>query len=332
MHTENKNNCESGQTPIAYIVFRRPQHTRETFEPIRAYRPSKLFIIADGPRAPHPEDIDLCREVRDIVSDVDWPCAVKCNFAEHNLGCELRVSSGLDWVFSMVDRAIVLEDDCLASPDFFSFCDVLLERYQDSESVWVVSGNSYQPQFKRGEGSYYFSKYPDIWGWATWRRAWCHYRHDLPFLDDWQNSDHWKKCFPTRFEQRYFHNVFHQALTRSVDTWDYQWTGCAIHGGGLAATPNANLVQNIGFDSEGTHTTDPTHAFRYRITTLGPIVHPSEIAVDIEADEYYMRAVLKGTRQRFVNRLLNRARSIAKDCLPPAVVRFIGRFVNRYSS
>ena len=111
--------------PIAYIIFNRPRHTRETFELIRAQRPAKLFIIADGPRDGHPTDAQRCEEVRAIVQNIDWPCEVQRNYATQNMGCKLRVSSGLDWVFSQVDAAVVLEDDCVPNVDFFSFCDDL---------------------------------------------------------------------------------------------------------------------------------------------------------------------------------------------------------------
>ena len=307
-HTKQIADLAIGQTPVAYFVFKRPQHTRVTFAAIRAYRPAQLFLIADGPRANHPGDVEKCSEVRRIVTDIDWPCDIKLNFSDANLGCGCRVSSGLDWVFSLVDRAIILEDDCFASPEFFSFCDDLLERYRDHDSIWVVSGNSYQPQFRRGGGSYYFSKYPDTWGWATWRRAWRQYQHNLPFLETWKNSSNWKKAFPARSERKHFERVFHLALSGAVDTWDYQWVGCVSYAGGLSATPNANLVKNIGFDMDGTHTKTLTEAFNYELTSLGAIIHPSKIEPNVSADEYH-RLKFQNCGQRSIRkRILDRAK------------------------
>jgi hypothetical protein len=273
------------QAPVAYIVFNRPQHTRRTFEAIRAHRPARLFIIADGPRPDRPDDVERCQEVRRIVADVDWPCQVQSDLAATNLGCARRVSSGLGWVFSHVERAIVLEDDCVASPTFFAFCEQLLERYRDDDAVWVVNGNSYQPQFRRGDGSYYFSKYPDTWGWATWRRAWSRYQHDLPFLEEWLGSRQWVEGTPVKSERRYLEHAFRQALAGELDSWAYRWTACILHGGGLCATPNANLVRNIGFDEEATHTRGG--GLEYEVTGLGPIEHPSAVRADVEADAYF---------------------------------------------
>ena len=279
----------AGRAPVAYLVFNRPRHTLRTFEAIRACRPPKLFIVADGPRESHPSDIERCAEVRRIVSNVDWPCEVHRDFSDVNLGCGRRVSSGLTWVFSAVERAVILEDDCLASAEFFAFCGELLERYRDDPAVWVVNGNSYQPQFRRGSGSYYFSKYPDTWGWATWRRAWQHFRYDLPFLEAWRRSPQWDACFPVKAEGRYFEHVFRAAAEGRIDTWDYQWTACVMHGGGLCATPNANLVRNIGFDDEGTHTLDRASAHAYEVTEPGALVHPSAVRADADADAFYRR-------------------------------------------
>jgi len=274
-------------SPVAYFVFNRPRHTRQSFAAIRAQKPPQLFIIAEGPRERHPEDVARCREVREIVEVIDWPCTIHRNYSGTNLGCKKRISGGLDWVFSQVDRAIILEDDCVAAPEFFSFCDTLLEVYKDNEKVWVVNGNSYQLKHQRGAASYYFSKYPDCWGWATWRRAWINYEGELPFLEEWIGSERWGAAFPFKAEQQYWSQKFRMVKRRRIDTWDYQWVACMNYEGGLAATPNANLVKNIGCDSEGTHTNECDQECVYDPSALGTIVHPSEIKADFEADELY---------------------------------------------
>lgn len=278
---------ESGKAPVAYLVFNRPRHTRTTFAAIRAYRPSQLFVVADGPRPGRPDDAERCAEVRRIVAEVDWPCDVQRDYSDVNLGCARRVSSGLDRVFSQAESAIVLEDDCLASADFFLFCEALLARYRDDPRVWVVNGNSYQPQFRRGDGTYYFSRFPDTWGWASWRRAWRNYSHNLPFLDEWLGSPYWSRQFPSTTESRYFRETFRETLDGVIDSWAWRWTACVIHGHGLCATPNANLVQNIGFDADATH----THGTRlaYEHTSLGALEHPRAVGADIEADAFYAR-------------------------------------------
>jgi hypothetical protein len=233
------------------------------------------------------EDVRRCAEVRSVVSKIDWPCEATRDYSETNLGCARRVSSGLTSAFEAVDRAIVLEDDCLASAEFFSFCDALLERYAETDTVWTVNGNSHQPQFRRGDGAYYFSRYPDSWGWATWRRAWRNYRHDLPFLEAWLRSREWELAFPHKAERRFLEHMFRETANGAIDSWAFRWMACVMHGEGLCATPNANLVKNIGFGDEATNTRNA--GFDYELTSLGRLEHPSVIRADDEADAYFRK-------------------------------------------
>src|SRR6185436_19386626 len=165
--------------PVALIIFNRPDLTARVFEAIRQAQPRQLFVIADGPR--NPDDERLCNEARQVVAHVDWKCDVRTDFSQTNLGCGRRPASGIDWVFSQVAEAIILEDDCIPAPSFFHFCERLLEHYRNDTRVMHISGNNYLPADKRSSEreaqsrSYYFSKYTFSCGWATWRRAWKHY-------------------------------------------------------------------------------------------------------------------------------------------------------------
>ncbi len=288
------------QTPIAYIIFNRPQHTTQTFAAIRAQKPSQLFIIADGPRPDHPTDADRCKAVRAIVEQIDWPCEVHRNYADANLGLKRRVSSGLDWVFSQVERAIVLEDDCLPHPDFFRFCDELLERYADDDRVAVITGNNFQDGQKRGDASYYFSKYNHCWGWATWRKAWLHYQGDLPFWPEWQSSEAWHRLTPDSVERRYWNKIFERVRAKQIDSWAYPWTASVWFKGGLTATPNVNLVSNIGFGAESTHTASADSPLADMATnSLGNITHPRSVLQDVVADHFVFDNVFGGRLERF---------------------------------
>jgi hypothetical protein len=288
------------RTPIAYIVFNRPQHTEKTFAVIREQRPSQLFLIADGPRQNFKTDIERCTKVREILMQIDWPCEVHRNYADSNLGLKRRVSSGLDWVFSKVERAIILEDDCLPNPDFFNFCDELLERYADNERVAVVTGNNFQDGQKRSDASYYFSKYNHCWGWATWRRSWQHYQENLPFWNEWRLSEAWFRLTPDRLERSYWNKIFEEVQAQRIDSWAYPWIGSVWFMGGLTATPNVNLVSNIGFGPESTHTASAESPLS-NISTykLGAITHPTLVQQNINADKYVFDNVFGGRLKRF---------------------------------
>jgi hypothetical protein len=291
--------------PIAYVIFNRPRHTKVTFDAIREARPSKLFIIADGPRIGHPTDAARCAEVRLIVEQIDWPCEVHHNYADQNMGCKLRVSSGLDWVFSQVEAAVVLEDDCVPNPDFFSFCEELLLRYATDERVWVITGNNFQQGKRRGDASYYFSKYNHCWGWATWSRAWKHYRVDMPFWPEWQSQSSWKQRMPDLVEREVWATTFDRVKRGEIDTWDYQWTACVWHHGGLTATPNVNLVTNIGFGPDATHTVTGDDQAGLPTARLGVLTHPKRVVQNNNADRFVFNRNFGGREhpKRLVNRL-----------------------------
>ena len=292
-------------TPIAYIIFNRPRYTRQTFAAIRAAQPSELFLLADGPRATHPDDITLCAEVQEIVSNIDWPCVVHRNFSPINLGLKGRVSSGLDWVFSQVERAIILEDDCLPHPDFFNFCDELLERYADDERVWVITGDNHQQGKRRGEASYFFSHYSDCWGWATWRRAWNHYEGDIAFWPQWRASQQWQGMGLDTVETKFWTDIFSRVYSNSISSsWFYPWLGSIWHGGGITATANVNLVSNIGIGPDATHTIARAEQPGAPVSALGTLVHPANLEINREADLCTFNHRHGGLRLRFPYTLL----------------------------
>lgn len=300
------------KTPVAFCIFNRPQHTKQTFAAIRAQRPSQLFIIADGPRPNHPKDTESCKAVRAIVEQIDWPCEVHRNYADANLGLKRCVSSGLDWVFSQVESAIMLEDDCLPNPDFFRFCDEMLERYVDDDRVAVITGNNFQNGQKRGDASYYFSKYNHCWGWATWRRAWQYYQGDLPFWPEWRSSLAWHQLTPDSVERRYWNKIFEGVRANKIDSWAYPWTASVWFKGGLTCTPNVNLVSNIGFGPDSTHTASADSPLAEMATnTIGNITHPSSVQQDVEADHYVFNCVFGGRFERFPHIIYSFPRRIA---------------------
>lgn len=236
------------ETPVAFIVFNRPEPTRRVFAAIRAARPTTLLVIADGARAGRDGEAERVAAVRAIVAEVDWPCRVLTDFAAVNMGCGARVSSGLDWVFAQVDRAIVLEDDCLPSPSFFRFCETMLGAYRDDRRIFAISGSNFGGA-TTGTGHYY-SDYALMWGWATWADRWAEYRFTATDAAAVITTKWWKNPIKCLYWQR----IFRQLNRGLIDTWDYQWLLTLWRNGAVAVRPPVNLVQNIGFGADATHT------------------------------------------------------------------------------
>ena len=280
----------SFKTPILFLIFNRPDTTVKVFEEIQKRKPKYLYVAADGPRKNILGEVELCHQTRDIIKQVDWDCDVKTLFREQNLGCGKAVSSAITWFFENVEQGIILEDDCLPHPDFFNYCEELLDKYKYNEQVMLISGDNFQNRIKRSEESYYFSAYPHIWGWATWRKNWNKYDYLLEKTSTKEFKVISKEYFPLWTEQQVWLDKFLLMKKKAIDTWDYQFVFSIWINKGLSILPNVNLVSNIGFLENSTHTSDPNHKFANIPTqNILPLKHPSTIERNLVADEYFYK-------------------------------------------
>ena len=281
-------------TPVTFIIFNRPDTTLRVFKEIEKIKPKKLLIIADGPRIEKKGEVELVKKTRSIIDRVDWDCEVLTNFSKKNMGCKNRVSSGLDWVFKQVEESIILEDDCLPNLSFFRFCQELLSRYRDDQRIGIISGVNHLsdlPNYQmRNNDSYIFSKANHIWGWATWRDRWQK-TYDVD-LKSWPiiKGEGWLKdlCRGKELEVKQLTEALDQVYKKKTNAWAAQWTfSCLLHGR-LSIIPCTNLICNIGFGKNSTHTHDlsswlanmPTGTVNF------PLIHPLGM---IESYEYDLR-------------------------------------------
>lgn len=301
------------KTPVAFIIFKRPETTEKVFEAIRKARPKKLLVVADGPRNERLGEAEKCQLTRAIVEKVDWECNVLKNYSENNLGCAKRVSSGLNWVFEQVEEAIILEDDCLPEPTFFRFCEELLERYRYDERVASISGQNIQLGRRRTEYDYYFSRYNHIWGWATWRRAWQNYDFNMKLwpeignrnflydiLGDTQGVKIWTKVFQNMYD------------SNKYNTWDFQWQfACWIHNS-LGILSNVNLISNIGFGAESTHVSSKNsgHANLSTEPIEFPMKHPPFMIRNLEADKFTLKTLFSSLDPTLLQRFIWKSKKI----------------------
>lgn len=298
-------------TAVLFLVFNRPDNTARVFEAIRLAKPPRLYVAADGPREGWEGEADRVAKVREIASAVDWPCEVITLFREINLGCKYAVSGAITWFFEQEEQGIILEDDCLPHPEFFPYCEQLLSRYKDDHRVMAITGDNFQAGQKRGAASYYFSVFNHVWGWASWRRAWAHYDVEMKFWPAWRDSPDWADFWKDSVAKRYWQKIFDSVYRGEIDTWDYQWTASIWRQDGLTATPNVNLVSNIGFGEDATHTKSKKSKHSELSTlALGEVSHPQHVERDRLADAYTFDHNFGGRDLRFpfsVISLLRRA-------------------------
>jgi glycosyltransferase involved in cell wall biosynthesis len=294
------------QTPIVLCVYNRPHLARQVLEALRSARPSHMLLVADGPKRDDLVDCLKCEEVLDLFKDtLDWPVHVEWNVSSVNMGCRRRFTTGLAWAFDRVEEAIVLEDDCVPHPSFFKFCNALLEHYRSDPRVALISGSSFQVEADDFPASYFFSRYPLTWGWAGWRRTWELYDANIDAWERLRETPWLSELLADPVAIAYWRYMFDQ-VRRGFNTWDYSMTFSCWRVGALAVHPFRNLVRNIGYGEDATHTRDqnsifanmPTHEMPF------PLVHPDRVQRTPACDEQIESVAFSGAaKQRIRDRL-----------------------------
>lgn len=248
------------KTPILFIVFNRPDVTQIVFNILKELKPKYLYVSADGPRKNKADDFELCKKTRDVISQINWECEIKTLYRTENLGCGLAVSGAISWFFNHVNKGIILEDDCLPNISFFKYCELLLNLYENNEKIMHIGGTNFQNGKIWGNEEYYFSKLAHVWGWATWKRAWDLYDYNIKPFYLFVRENKINNYYSNKKIAQFCLENFKKAYHHKIDTWDYQWTFTILNNNGVAVIPNTNLVSNIGFREDATHTTE-SHEF-----------------------------------------------------------------------
>ncbi|MDH4199246.1 MAG: nucleotide-diphospho-sugar transferase [Spirochaetia bacterium] len=278
------------KTAVLFLIFNRLDTTKQVFEAIRMAKPPRLYIAADGARESREGEAKKVQEVRDYVtSHIDWQCEVKTLFRDRNLGCKYAVSAAITWFFENEEMGIILEDDCLPCQSFFWFCEQLLEKYKNDMRVWHISGASMlTSDILINNDSYYFSRYNHIWGWGSWANRWKYYNIKMPLFPDFLINGFIKNITKNKLLQTFWLYNFKKAFDGEIDTWDYQWYFTTWSCGGISIIPVVNLVSNIGFGIDATHTSDIhnklSNVLRKEINL--DIIHPKIIMPNLIYDEF----------------------------------------------
>ena len=273
------------KTPLLFMIFNRPEPTWRVFAEIRKARPEKLFIAADGPRLDRPENIEKCRQAREIIKKIDWPCEVKTLFREKNLGCKFGASTAITWFFENVEEGIILEDDCLPDQSFFRFCAEMLEHFRDNTKISMISGCN-ESQATPSPYSYIYSRYGHLWGWASWRHVWNQYDVTMKIWASRKNRRLIKKAINDKYMWNY--RVWHYIETYEgrKDTWDYQWETYRLLHHQYAVIPTKNMIHNLGFGPEATHTIQTSsYLIMPRQSVEFPLKHNPEIVPNDAYDQ-----------------------------------------------
>lgn len=287
------------KAPVLLIIFNRPDTTRQVFEAILKEQPTKLYVAADAPRPGNKTDQEKCRLTRAITQQIDWPCEVKRLFRDENLGCGKAVSEAISWFFAHEPEGIILEDDCVPHPDFFSFATAMLERYRNDNRVISINGSNLGYQ-NSNNNSYSFSRFMNMWGWATWRDRATKVDYQINEWKTIRNKNLWvyKHTKQHIFDSdinwyRLWCSKFDKVASDPGFTWDWQWMYCQLKSKQLSIVPSANLITNIGFDGNATHTFEAENPAANIPTKPMPaqLKHPVQIKPDFVYEEQYVKWV-----------------------------------------
>lgn len=283
---------ETHDAPVLLIAFNRPDTTLKVMEVLEKVRPKKLYIAIDGPRANRPEEVELVKEVEKITKNISWDCDTNYLIREENVGCKLGVSGAISWVFENEDRAIIIEDDIIAVPEFFNFAGNLLERYKTDERIAMISANNYTP-LATTDGDYLLSQYGHIWGWATWKRVWDKFDVSVPEIHDAVKNNFSNMNFSSASEKkhvkRYFNKLATNLKNKSENTWDSQFVFFRFQNNLLSLVPKVNLASNIGENSsrEEDNNSKPMENYYTSDSDFRLKNHPEKLDWNKEYDAYH---------------------------------------------
>lgn len=280
------------EVPILFCTFKRLDTAKQVFERIREAKPKRLYLVSDAARESVPGEQEKVQAVRDYIeSNIDWECEVFKDYAKQNMGCGRRIFTGINWMFSQEEQAIILEDDCVPDPTFFSYCEEMLRYYKDSQEVLMVGGNNPIEHLYDNNKDYIFSRVPFMWGWATWKRAWDLYDYELTDWSQVKRTGKIKKCVPIKKAYYIYEAEFDSLSSKKFDdVWDYQFMYTGMTHDMLCILPSKNHVQNIGFIEESTHT---RNAPAWIHTEVSPQSFPIRFREHVEWDEAFDRIYMK---------------------------------------
>lgn len=310
------------EIPVALVFFNRPEQFACVFETVKKAKPSKLFLIQDGPRFNNQKDVENIQKCREIIN-IDWECDVESDFSEENLGCGKRVLTGLSRCFEKVDRLIILEDDCVPSQSFFTFCQEVLEKYKEDQRVGLITGMNHLNQFDRLESDYFFANVGSIAGWATWKRSWDDVLFDLDDIvldsDAMRLLQNYEKHAPHRNSVYSNAKEKHNQIKcgQKLSSWSTQFGLAQILNSRLIVVPKVNLMTNIGLTEESANSVSNIKyvprglrpLYQLQLFEMNfPLKHPKYVISDLE----YNKAVDRLMRP---NKFVGILRTIESVCL-----------------
>jgi hypothetical protein len=295
-------------TPILFIFFNKSETTLRVFEQIQKLKPRNLYLLVDGARDSKPGEKEIRQQLLDsVLAGITWECDLKTFIREKNYGLRLNLRQGLDWFFEQVEEGIVLEDDCVPEQSFFPFCEEMLEKYRHDNRIMHISGSNFMPKSWKCADSYFFTRTPHVWGWASWRRAWKLYEPYVESYPEFEKGKHVAQFSKHAWVQKFWSSIFARSYSQELNSWAYPWTYSVWRNNGLCINPARNLIRNVGAATVGTtHTLQkdnelPTAQIEFPLKHP-PLMLPSPYAdaksIELYKNESFLKVFLKNIKAK----------------------------------
>lgn len=279
--------------PILFLIYNRPEITTRTFLAIRKLKPKNLFIAADGPKSGDIKNMEKCDRTRRTTEKIDWECDIKRLYRDKHIGLKGAVYEAITWFFNNVNEGIILEDDCLISEPFVNFCQEMLSKYRNNPKVMHIGGSNFLPKEMHRKDGYYFSKYDNVWGWATWSRAWKKMDYQMKNWHKFVKSEKFRDILPNRWEVKYWQVLANAVISGRINSWAYRWQFTIWENGGTSISPGVNLVENIGLAFRGTHINTNVKKLDVKTETIDKNLMLLGDDYSNTADEYVRRHIYR---------------------------------------
>jgi hypothetical protein len=294
------------KVPVLVLIYNRVDITKKLFNILKMIKPKILYIAADGPKDNNSIDEINCHKTRKIFNSINWKCKILHKYNEKNKGLKKSVLESINWFFQNEKFGIILEDDCIPSLSFFKFCENLLYKYKNNKKIFCISGSNHSFENTNSKYSYYFSKYPHCWGWATWRRAWKKNNPNINYWPNYKKSKNWNNIHNSDLEKKYWERIFNKTYLNYFDSWAYSWTLSVWKNKGCTIIPNKNLIKNIGL---GINSTNSLFRKKKEIKSVweikDKIMHPASVKIDSKNDDFVFKNHYKGKNFIYPYRIIH---------------------------
>jgi hypothetical protein len=283
----------SNISPILILAYKRPDTTMHLINALRQVKPKLIYISINIPDKKNILDSEKNNKVLEIIKNINWKCKIKIN-KKNNLDSYSSYKHAISWFFKIEKEGIILEDDLIPHKSFFIFCSKLLKKYRHNKTITHINGTSFiHPSNKNKKNLFFFSNFFFSWGFATWRRAII--KHDEQMLD-WpklKKSSFLKRVNNSNFFLSYWKKIFNDQYLNKLKAWDYRWVYSNWKNKSLSIVPSVNLIKNIGFNKDATHTINKTWYSNFPIYNLKLSGrYPKIVKTNIDYDDWIVENFL----------------------------------------